>query len=165
MAITIASLVLKLVSLGHLDNPYSPKQSLCTSKWLFGKVIHSITFKQFTFSFLDSSRTPYWSYFLHVNNSSQTSLSQTSLSYQTSEPLTFGGICHHSSKTVAGRCVLIFLELLTTMKPFVFVLDAWLPRPTWLLCLFPAKLTSGVDGNWGTKSVLMCIQLSQRNHS
>lgn len=68
MAITIAKQfgikVRLLVSPGQC---VPSKQSIRPSEFFY-----SITFKQFTFSFLDSGRILCWSYFLHVYNSSQT---------------------------------------------------------------------------------------------
>lgn len=152
--------MLGLVSLIHLDNP--PKQFL--KPWwiiLFGKVIYSIILKQITFSFLNSSRSLYWSYFLPVHNFPQTSvclsvyfsifpnfyLPNFSLSPNI-WTFDFQRMLPSFLQTVSGYRVLICLEFLTTVKPLVFVLDACLPRLAWLLYLLSPEYTRVGGGGW-----------------
>lgn len=136
------SWVSKLVSFGHLDSRFLLK-AIPTPQWvtLFGNVIHLLTFKQFIFSFLGSSRTLYSSYFfmftilLKLLYPKLYLLKHLNLWLQRNFPLYPLNSCW----ILCAPC----LERWSTIKPLVFVFGARLPRPTWLLYLFPSEHTLG----------------------
>lgn len=110
---------------------------------LFGNIIHLLTFKKFTFSFLDSSRTLYWSYFFSCLQSFS-NFCIPNLIFSNIWTFAFRGIFYHIPKQLLSTVLCTHcLEHRSTMKPLVFVLGAWLPRPTWLLYLFPTEHTLG----------------------
>ena len=126
---------------------------LC-AQWIIscGKAIHSVVLNQLTFSFLNLSRTLvvfspcswffpntclYLCILLYLPKLLYLNLLclPKHLNLWPSEGVAF----IPPKQYCVGTVWLICLGLLTIVKPFVFVLNAQLPRPPWLLHLFPRE--------------------------